>query len=228
MTLSLQRLSSRLGYTFLRPELFAQALTHRSAGAVNNERLEFLGDAVLSVVMASWLYERFPDASEGELTRMRSSLVKGNTLAKVAQQLELGSCLNLGGGELKSGGHRRESILADALEAIIGGIYLESGLDTCRQKILDWFGDRLDALSLNSDEKDAKTRLQEYLQSRGLALPVYDVVCTEGDPHNQIFTISCTVPGIDEAISAKASSRKKAEKRAAEHALSLIMRVSND
>src|SRR5690606_11002446 len=131
MTLSLQRLASRLGYEFHKPELFARALTHRSAGAVNNERLEFLGDAVLSVVIATWLYERFPNASEGELTRLRSSLVKGNTLAKVAQELDLGNSLNLGGGELKSGGHRRESILADALEAIIGGIFLESGLDAC-------------------------------------------------------------------------------------------------
>lgn len=225
MTTSLQRLSSRLGYQFHNPELFAQALTHRSAGAVNNERLEFLGDAVLSVVIASWLYSRFPDASEGELTRLRSLLVKGNTLAKVAQELDLGDCLNLGGGELKSGGHRRESILADALEAIIGGIFLESGLDICRHKILEWFGERLDALTLNSDEKDAKTRLQEYLQSRGLPLPLYDVVCTEGDPHNQIFTISCSVPGIDQPVRAKASSRKKAEKRAAEQALTLIMRA---
>lgn len=225
MTLSLQRLSSRLGYQFNNHELFAQALTHRSAAAVNNERLEFLGDAVLSVVIANWLYERFPNAAEGELTRLRSSLVKGNTLARVAQELDVGSCLTLGGGELKSGGYRRESILADALEAIIGGIFLEAGLDACRQKILEWFGGRLDALTLNSDEKDAKTRLQEYLQSRGLPLPIYDVVCTEGDPHNHIFTVACTVPGIEEPVRAKDSSRKKAEKRAAEEALTLIMRV---
>ena len=223
MTLALTRLASRLGYDFTDHSLFVQALTHRSAGAGNNERLEFLGDAVLSVIIAQWLFERFPSASEGELTRLRSSLVKGSTLARIARELDLGACLQMGGGELKSGGHRRESILSDALEAIIGAIYVESGLDACRERVLDWFGDRLGAIVLGSDEKDAKTRLQEYLQSRGHPLPVYDVVCTEGDPHNQIFTIACTVPGIDEPVSARASSRKKAEKRAAEQALSLLM-----
>ena len=175
MTLALTRLASRLGYDFTDQSLFVQALTHRSAGAGNNERLEFLGDAVLSVIIAQWLFERFPSASEGELTRLRSSLVKGSTLARIARELDLGACLQLGGGELKSGGHRRESILSDALEAIIGAIYVESGLDACRERVLDWFGDRLGAIVLGSDEKDAKTRLQEYLQSRGHPLPVYDV-----------------------------------------------------
>ncbi|HLS98925.1 MAG: ribonuclease III [Porticoccaceae bacterium] len=223
MTLALRRLASRLGYSFADQSLFLQALTHRSAGADNNERLEFLGDAVLSVVIAQWLFERFPSASEGELTRLRASLVKGSTLARIAKDLDLGECLQLGGGELKSGGHRRESILADAVEALIGAIYLEAGIDACRERVLHWFGERLGAIVLGSDEKDAKTRLQEYLQSRGQPLPIYDVVCTEGDPHNQIFTIACTVPGIGEPVSARASSRKKAEKRAAEQALSLLM-----
>ncbi|MAT50585.1 MAG: ribonuclease III [Porticoccaceae bacterium] len=225
MTLELQRLGKRLGYSFQDSSALEQALTHRSAGATNNERLEFLGDAVLSVVVAQWLFERFPSASEGELTRLRASLVKGGTLAKVAQELSLGDCLRLGGGELKSGGHRRASILADALEAIIGAIFLEAGLETCRERILDWFDERLAGLSLGSEEKDAKTRLQEYLQGQGLPLPEYNVVCTEGDPHNQIITVACDVPGLPEPARARASSRKKAEKRAAEIALSALMQV---
>ncbi|MFA5493157.1 MAG: ribonuclease III [Porticoccaceae bacterium] len=225
MTIDLKRLSTRLGYQFKSEELFVQALTHRSAGPVNNERLEFLGDAVLSAIVAQWLFERFTDASEGELTRLRSSLVRGDTLAEVAKALDLGACLTLGGGELKSGGQRRESILADALEAIIGAIYIETGIECCRERILAWFGEQLDGIALGSSDKDAKTRLQEYLQSRGKPLPVYHVVCTEGDPHNQIFTVSCTIPGVDHSVEAKASSRKKAEKRAAEQALSLLMRA---
>lgn len=225
MTIALKRLSIRLGYQFKDEELFVQALTHRSAGPLNNERLEFLGDAVLSAVIAQWLFERFPDASEGELTRLRSLLVRGDALADIARMLDLGASLTLGSGELKSGGHRRESILADALEAIIGAIYLETGIECCRERILVWFGERLDAMELGSDDKDAKTRLQEYLQSRGKPLPVYEVVGTEGDPHNQIFTVSCTIPGLDHSVEAKAASRKKAEKRAAEQALTLLMRA---
>lgn len=228
MELSFTRLAGRLGYTFKDPDLFRQALTHRSAAPLNNERLEFLGDAVLSVVITQWLFERFPEASEGELTRIRSSLVKGTTLAKIARELELGECLQLGSGEKKSGGHRRESILADAVEAIIGAIFYESGLDACRDRILHWYHSRLETHTLFENEKDAKTRLQELMQSRGLPLPQYDVLHTEGDPHNQTFTVTCSVTALGEPVRAKASSRKKAEKKAAEQALNLLTESSSE
>lgn len=223
MTPVLKQLSSRLGYRFASKDLLVQALTHRSVKGQNNERLEFLGDAVLSVVIAQWLYEHFPHASEGELTRWRASLVKGSTLAKVARQLELGECLVLGGGELKSGGHRRDSILADAVEALLGAIFVEVGLEGCRERVLDWFGEQLEAITQGGDEKDAKTRLQEYLQSRGKPLPVYQVLQVEGDQHDQMFTVSCSVEGLDEPMTAQATSRKKAEKNAAEQALSRLL-----
>ena len=223
MTPALKQLSSRLGYRFASEELLMQALSHRSVGAGNNERLEFLGDAVLGMVIAQWLFERFPDASEGELTRLRASLVKGSTLAKVARKLALGECLVLGGGELKSGGQRRDSILADALEALLGAVFVEAGLDGCRERVRDWFGELLGAISLDSNEKDAKTRLQEFLQSRGKPLPVYKVLRVEGDQHDQVFTVSCSIRGLDGPVTAQAPSRKKAEKRAAEQALSLLL-----
>ncbi len=223
MSLALERLSSRLGYRFQDSGLLVQALTHRSAGSSNNERLEFLGDSVLSLVISEWLYSRFPHASEGELTRLRASLVKGSTLARVARKLALGECLVLGPGEMKSGGHRRDSILADAVEALIGAIFVEAGLAGCRERVLDWFAELLDGKTLGSDEKDAKTRLQEHLQSRGKPLPCYEVVRTEGDPHNQVFTVSCSVPGLHQPVVAQASTRKRAEKRAAELALSQLM-----
>jgi len=223
MTPVLKQLSSRLGYRFASKDLLVQALTHRSVKGQNNERLEFLGDAVLSIVIAQWLYEHFPHASEGELTRWRASLVKGSTLAKVARQLELGECLVLGGGELKSGGHRRDSILADAVEALLGAIFVEVGLEGCRERVLDWFDEQLEAITQGGDEKDAKTRLQEYLQSRGKPLPLYQVLQVEGDQHDQMFTVSCSVEGLAKPVTAQATSRKKAEKNAAEQALSRLL-----
>lgn len=212
-----------MGYEFRDPQLLKQALTHRSAGTKNNERLEFLGDAVLDLLVADELYIRFPGATEGELTRLRSSLVKGKTLAQVAHELDLGPVLSLGSGEIKTGGHHRESILADAVEALLGAIYLESGLEACRSRIRDWFHARLDAISLDITDKDAKTRLQELLQSQGKPLPVYSVLATEGDAHEQTFTVSCEVPGLKEPAVAQASSRKKAEKKAAQLALSHLI-----
>lgn len=223
MTPTLKQLTSRLGYRFVSEELLIQALTHRSVKGHNNERLEFLGDAVLSLVIAQWLYESFPKASEGELTRWRASLVKGSTLAQVARNLELGPCLVLGGGELKSGGHRRDSILADAVEALLGAVFTEAGLEACRACVHHWFGELLEAIRLGRDEKDAKTRLQEYLQSRGKPLPEYKVLQVEGDQHDQVFTVSCSVRDLGEPVTAQASSRKKAEKRAAEQALSRLL-----
>jgi ribonuclease-3 len=223
----LKRLTVRLGYEFKDENLLKKALTHRSASASNNERLEYLGDAVLDLLIAEALYVRFPHATEGELTRLRSSLVKGKTLSKVAHELDLGCCLSLGTGEIKTGGQHRESILADAVEAILGAIYLESGLDACRQRILSWFQSRLEAASLDVDEKDAKTRLQELLQSQGKSLPVYEVITVEGEPHDQILTVSCVVPGLSETVTAKGSNRKKAEKKAAQLALLKLMDGKN-
>jgi len=219
----LQRLSARLGYHFKDAKLLQRALTHRSAGTNHNERLEFLGDAVLDLLIAEELFHRFPHATEGELTRLRASLVKGKTLSQLAAELDVGCCLALGTGEIKTGGQQRESILADALEAILGAIYIDSGIDVCRARVKDWFQDRLITLTLDVDEKDAKTRLQEHLQSLGRPLPVYEVIGTEGAHHNQTLTVSCTVDGLDKPVLAQASNRKKAEKKAAQMALSILL-----
>lgn len=209
----LSRLIPMLGYDFSQPELLQQALTHRSCKGRHNERLEFLGDAILSMVIAEALYQHFPNAKEGELTRMRASLVKGVTLAEIATELSIADYLRLGPGEMKSGGHRRESILADAFEAILGAIYLDAGLDVCKERILYWFSSRLQQIT-PQQQKDSKTRLQEYLQGRRLALPVYQVEHTEGEAHNQQFTVSCRIEG-RAAVVASGSSRRKAEQDAA-------------
>ena len=219
MSDSLSNLCQRLGYRFEDLSLLRRAITHRSAGGDNNERLEFLGDAVLDLVIGESLFRRFPDATEGELTRLRSALVKGKTLALLARELTLGEFVRLGAGEQKSGGARRESILADTVEAIIGALYLEGGLEACRQRIETWFEDRLATVTLEVDEKDAKTRLQEFLQGRGLPLPDYQVINAEGDPHNQILTVACRIARVDTPFVASAASRKKAEKKTAQLAL---------
>lgn len=227
MAKNLQKLQKRLGYVFTDPVLINQALTHRSSSADNNERLEFLGDAVLDLVIAEILYKRFTHASEGELTRLRASLVKGGTLTKLAHEFGIGGCLILGAGEIKSGGRFRDSILADALEAILGAIYLESGIEACRQIVSHWFKQHFETISLEVDEKDAKTRLQELLQARGLPLPIYEVIATEGQPHDQTLTVSCCVDGL-EPIIAMAPNRKKAEKKAAQLALSRLLNGQNE
>jgi ribonuclease-3 len=213
-------LMSKLGYQFRQPELLEQALTHRSCKGKHNERLEFLGDAVLGLIVAQMLFDQFPQTREGDLTRMRSALVKGVTLAEIAQELAIAQYLRLGPGELKSGGHRRESILADALEAILGAIFLDSGMEACRERIMVWFAERLEQIA-PGEQKDSKTRLQEYLQGLRLALPVYDVIATTGEAHQQTFTVRCTVPGIA-PITASGSSRRKAEQDAANAALEQI------
>ncbi|TLU59921.1 ribonuclease III [Thalassotalea litorea] len=218
----LQKLSNRIGYQFNDPELLAQALTHRSAKGLNNERLEFLGDSILGYIIANELYRRFPEASEGELTRMRSSLVRGATLAEIARDFDLGDYLQMGPGELKSGGFRRESILEDATEAIIGAVYLDSDLSQCQALVNQWFSQRLEAIQPGKAQKDPKTRLQEYLQGRRQPLPTYDVINTTGQSHNQEFTVSCVVTGIDQEIVSKGTSRRKAEQAAAQQALELL------
>ncbi|MFE8072606.1 ribonuclease III [Marinobacteraceae bacterium S3BR75-40.1] len=216
------RLQRRLGYEFRDAGLLLLALTHRSYGADNNERLEFLGDSILNMVIAQRLYDHFPQAREGQLSRLRARLVKGVTLAEIAREFELGEYLRLGSGELKSGGFRRESILADALESVIGAIYLDSGFETCRDQILSWFEPRLTKLNLQDTQKDAKTRLQEYLQSRQQPLPVYEVVSVQGEAHAQTFHVQCSVPMLDDLTQGHGSSRRLAEQKAAKAALEAL------
>lgn len=218
----LNRLQRKLGYQFQRQELLHLALTHRSASNKHNERLEFLGDSILSFTIASTLYQRFPGADEGDLSRMRATLVRGYTLAEIAREFELGECLYLGPGELKSGGFRRESILADAVEAIIGALFLDSDIHNTERLILNWYQKRLDEISPGDKQKDAKTRLQEYLQGRHLPLPCYMVAEVHGEAHDQEFIIHCQVNGIAQPVMGKGSSRRKAEQIAAEQVLKLL------
>lgn len=220
----LQGFSRRIGHDFRDPKLLELALTHRSVGGSNNERLEFLGDSIVNFVIGEALFKRFPAAREGQLSRLRAGLVKGQTLAVVAREFELGGCLRLGSGEMKSGGHRRDSILADALEGVIGAIYLDAGMDVARSRVLAWFGTRLEAIDLHNTQKDPKTRLQEFLQSRQQALPRYEVISVEGEAHSQTFSVECHVSmlGDESPTLGEGSSRRIAEQQAAELALSKL------
>ncbi len=217
------KLSRQIGYEFKDTGLLKQALTHRSAAKQHNERLEFLGDAVLGMIIARELYDKFPQVPEGKLTRMRSTLVKGDTLAELARESDVGELMNLGPGELKSGGHRRSSIIADAMEAIIGAIYLEAGLEQTEQVVLHLWKSRINKLDPNEHPKDAKTRLQEFLQSRKLPLPVYEVVKITGKDHAQIFVVHCQVANLNSPLEGVGSSRRKAEQQAANLALETLM-----
>ncbi|MEN8801897.1 MAG: ribonuclease III [Thiogranum sp.] len=215
MSRSLDGLSRALGYNFKDSQLLQAAVTHRSAGGRNNERLEFLGDAVLGYIVADWLYRLFPDADEGQLSRLRASLVKKETLAEIARSVTVGDYLYLGSGELKSGGFRRDSILADALEAILGGIVLDSGFDACRACVQRLFASKIHQISVRDELKDPKTRLQEYLQSRKFELPAYEVTKVIGKSHNQQFHVECRVAGMQQSSQGKGSSRRRAEQAAA-------------
>jgi ribonuclease III len=216
LTSSPEALAKSLGYQFDDPKLLKQALTHCSAGSRNNERLEFLGDALLGCVIAAELFDRHPKAREGELSRLRASLVRRESLAELAQGLEIGRYLKLGAGERKSGGHNRNSILADALEAVFGAIYLDGGFVVCRQSILGLFSDKLAAVADPETLKDAKTRLQEHLQSRQMALPEYTVIEVSGEAHAQSFRVQCTVGDSRLApTQGGARSRRQAEQKAA-------------
>jgi len=216
---SVEGLARSLGYQFEDSGLLEMAMTHRSVGSHNNERLEFLGDAVLGQVVAAWLYRTFAEASEGQLSRLRASLVKRETLAGIARSLNLGDYLRLGSGELKSGGFRRDSILADALEAILGSILLDGGFDTCRDCIHRLFDTRFKGLSPADELKDPKTRLQEYLQSRQLALPVYAMKQISGKDHQQHFMVECRVEALSTVVTGSGGSRRKAEQVAANNML---------
>ena len=211
-----QALAERLGHRFAEPALLAQALTHRSAARANNERLEFLGDAVLGLVVAEAVFrDDRAGSDEGDLSRLRASLVNERTLAAVAQELELGDALKLGPGELKSGGFRRESILADAFEALVAAVYLDAGLVAARAVVLRVLGARLSALPPPASLKDPKTRLQERLQRDGLALPVYAVAAVEGADHDQTFLIECRVEALGLSAEGGGRSRRDGEQAAA-------------
>jgi ribonuclease-3 len=218
----LAELERRLGHHFARPELARQALTHRSFGTPHNERLEFLGDSLLNCSVATLLYERFTRLPEGDLSRLRATLVNQSSLSEVATTLGLGELLRLGEGELKSGGFRRPSILADAVEALLGAIYLDAGFEAAREAVDRMMGERLDSKEGMPVEKDPKTALQEHLQGRKLALPRYSVQRTEGEAHEQTFTVECRVDDLGVAASGQGTSRRAAEQAAAEAVLAQV------
>lgn len=215
----LERFERGLGHRFRRPRLLLAALTHCSAGARNNERLEFLGDSVLGMVTAESLFTRFERAGEGALSRTRSTLVNEATLARVARSLGLGAHLVLGGGELKSGGFDRDSILADALEAVIGAVYLDGGLDAARTFVYRHFAAELETADPDNVVKDPKTRLQEHLQELSLELPEYSVVDVSGASHRRHFRVRCRIPSTGETYLGEGSSKRRAEQDAAHRAL---------
>jgi ribonuclease-3 len=212
----------QIGYAFRVPALLAQALTHRSHGNPHNERLEFLGDSVLNCVIASELYLRFSDVGEGELSRMRSNLVRQQTLAELAAAIQLGELLHLGEGEMKSGGFRRPSILADGLEAVFGAVFMDGGFSAIRDVIRRLYAPLLDRLDPTAPAKDPKTLLQEYLQGRHIPLPVYQVIATRGEAHTQRFEVECTVDELMLRTLGEGTSRRAAEQEAARHALALV------
>lgn len=225
MTKNPNVLSKRLGLSFNDSQLFISALTHRSVGAKNNERLEFLGDSILGFVIAHQLYDTFPSAPEGVLSRLRASLVNQTSLAELARKHQLGDYLLLGSGELKSGGFRRDSILSDALEAIIGALFIDQGMDACQQWVVSLFQEKLQALSLDNWKKDPKTQLQELMQSKKNDLPEYTLISMSGLGHEQTFKVKCTVPLSDQFFIGTGVSRKKAEQAAAEQMLELLKGV---
>ncbi|STX51888.1 ribonuclease III [Legionella busanensis] len=220
--IDLSRLCRKIDYQFKNIAYLKQALTHCSVGTTNNERLEFLGDSILSFVIAHALFNRFQQESEGQLSRLRAFLVKGETLAEIAAELGLGDYLYLGQGELKSGGFRRASILADALEAVFAAVYLDGGMEACQNLILKLYASRLENKELQTNLKDAKTQLQEFLQARKKPLPEYNLIRIEGEEHEQIFYISCTVTGIAKTTIGSGSNRRRAEQEAAKELLQLL------
>lgn len=221
-------LTKRLGYVFRDGALLARALTHRSHSSRNYERLEFLGDSILSFVIADVLYDRFPQLSEGDLTRLRATLVRRETLATLARELDLGDCLELGSGELKSGGFDRDSILADTLEAVFGAVYKDGGIEAVRTVVLHRYQSILDSIDPSSILKDPKTRLQEFLQRKSLATPIYTVLEISGEPHQQRFVVECRVPGLAEALRGEGNSRRYAEQAAATRACELLNCEADD
>ncbi|MGH8053982.1 MAG: ribonuclease III [Stenotrophomonas sp.] len=211
-----------IGHPFKNQDLLKQALTHRSAGAPHNERLEFLGDSIVNMLIAEALFSRWPKADEGALTRARAMLVCEGALAVIARTLQLGERLTLGPGEMKSGGHRRDSILADTVEAVVAAIYLDVGFDACRVVVLPWFEESLAAVPVGKPEKDPKTRLQEWLQARQKGLPVYELVSETGDDHAKHFQVCCRVADPAVATEGEGTSRRLAEQQAAAAAIAQL------
>lgn len=210
------------GHAFLNPELLRQALRHRSAGAPHNERMEFLGDALVNLIIAEALHGRWPRADEGALTRARANLVRESSLAAIARDLQVGDRLELGPGELKSGGHRRDSILADALEAVVAAVHLDAGFEACRRCVLPWFESRLTGLPVGKVEKDSKTRLQEWLQARQLPRPEYALIESSGEEHERTFLVSCTLDEPPLGARGEGSSLRAAEQAAAQDVLAQL------
>ena len=223
--IQLDSLQRRLGYQFNKLALLKQALTHRSYASINNERLEFLGDGVLNFIVAHQLYQRFLKLSEGDLSRLRAQLVKEATLFEIAQTLKIGELLNLGEGELKSAGWRRPSILSDALEAIVGATYLDGGFASAESLVLKLYADRLDNIDTKSIDKDAKSKLQEYLQSKKINLPDYSIASIDGEAHAQTFKVSCEIQKLNISTLGEGTSRRNAEQEAANLALNEILKV---
>lgn len=223
MIKSITELQATIGYRFADETLLEQAMTHKSYCAQNNERLEFLGDSILTFIIADLLYGAFPKAKEGELTRRRANLVNGRALCQKAKELGLGDYILLGQGEKLSGGFRRQSILANTFEALIGALYLDGGYTACREKIEAWFADDIVNERNNTSEKDAKTVLQEWLQAQQRPLPSYQIVSIEGPQHDQVFSVHLFVDGIDEPIPATGGSRRIAEQRAAKKFLEQVV-----
>ncbi len=220
-TLTLVKL---LGKAHMESDCFIQSLTHRSASGKHNERMEFLGDSVLGLVITDALYHQMPKATEGYLSRLRASLVNENTLAEIANELSLGDFLRLGAGELKSGGFRRKSILSDALEAVIASVYLEKGMKATEAFILKIYSNRFDKLPSEDALKDPKSRLQEVLQSRGYEIPKYELLGISGDAHRQVFTAECVVESMDIITKGVSSSRRKAEQQSAQNAYEAVLK----
>lgn len=225
--MQINRLCKQLIYSFKDESLLKQALTHRSASKTNNERLEFLGDSILGSTIAHALFDKFPDKTEGTLSRLRAYLVSGDTLADIAQELSLGDYLYLGQGELRSGGHRRASILANALEAIFGAIYLDAGFEVTRHVILHVYQTRLQQETLADRLKDPKTTLQEYLQAQQLPLPTYSLIEVVGKDHLQQFKVTCEVSALKQSTEGCADTRRKAEQIAAKKILELLKKHNN-
>lgn len=213
-----------LGHDFKNQQLLTQALTHRSYGGSNNERLEFLGDSVLNLAIADQLYQRYPKLPEGDLSRLRASLVKEATLSEIAIALNIGESLQLGEGELKSAGWRRPSVLADALEAIIGAVYIDSGFDASYQLVSRLYADRLERLDPKSVGKDAKSMLQEYLQAKKIDVPEYSVLATEGEAHCQTFKVECHIRKFNLRTQGEGTSRRAAEQLAAQSAYEQLIK----
>ena len=210
-----QILYQKIDYTFKKKALLKAALTHRSVAGDNNERLEFLGDSLLNCIIAQMLFQKYPQLKEGELSRLRASLVKGETLAKIANDLEISRFILLGPGEVRTGGAKRESILADTVEAIIGAIYIDADFEICKQCVLNWFSTRIDTIHLGSDFKDPKTSLQEHLQAKHIPVPSYQVIKITGQAHEQEFTVLCEIPLLKLKAMGTGKSRRKAEQQAA-------------